>query len=748
MGPLAHLLLALAVQAPAAQVSGVVREAGSDRPLGGAVVAVSDAGLVRETDPQGRYRLTGVPPGPQHITVQALGYHARTLHALVPRSGTVELDITLEPDPVRLDPLKIYTPPAVGTLEDGFAQALVDPHISMPAARNDPYVAEVDALLALRSGVVRTTPEAGEGVHLRGGASDQTAYLLNGIPILSPYHAGGIFGAFSPDALSSVEVRAVSAGGLPDNTLSGALLATTRAPSSHLAGRGQVSTTQVGLTVDGPIGSSGAGFLASARAGFPTFPPGRKDPTRLSGESGDRIGTITLPVGGGHFEAVYYGSENEMEPLASQPDSTGSPRPRNTFAWGSRSLGLEWRSTAGQPGVTMRAWRASQGADATWAAASTLPATLASERVDHGAALEALWSRPSGALGLGVRMERSRTAYRTTGGSAGDVDLDATTPVATLSLRMEQTLPAGLRLRAAAALARTDGAFYGAPSAELRWEPDSKLALGASVGRTIQFSQSLRNAESVVGRIFPPDLFLGGGHPDIPIARAEQVLLAADVRPRELLRLRVQAYRRTLHNLVLVAPFAGGPFLLGDPQQGGGRARGASLDVELGNARLGVLGGYSWQDVRYDYAGGSYTPEFATTHAVDGGIVVFPDPTLSLRLGVTSLLGRRSTLIATAFEWEACNVIDGCEFVGTPDYTGSPLGGVRLPSYVRIDAGVRKHWHRRLQGRDTRLGAYATVTNLLGRKNVLTYVRDPAGGLAGVDMRPLSPLVLGLEWWF
>ena len=64
MGPLAHLLLALAVQAPTAQVSGVVREAGSDRPLGGAVVAVSDAGLVRETDPQGRYRLTGVPPGP------------------------------------------------------------------------------------------------------------------------------------------------------------------------------------------------------------------------------------------------------------------------------------------------------------------------------------------------------------------------------------------------------------------------------------------------------------------------------------------------------------------------------------------------------------------------------------------------------------------------------------------------------------------------------------------------------------
>jgi len=128
--------------------------------------------------------------------------------------------------------------------------------------------------------------------------------------------------------------------------------------------------------------------------------------------------------------------------------------------------------------------------------------------------------------------------------------------------------------------------------------------------------------------------------------------------------------------------------------------------------------------------------------------VAFPTATTSLRLGVTSLLGRRTTLIGGSFEWEACNVIDGCEFVGSPDYSGSSLGALRLPAYLRVDASARAHWHLQLRDRDARLGAYATVTNLLGRKNVLAYARDPGGVLTSVDMRPPSPLVLGLELWF
>jgi len=103
-----------------------------------------------------------------------------------------------------------------------------------------------------------------------------------------------------------------------------------------------------------------------------------------------------------------------------------------------------------------------------------------------------------------------------------------------------------------------------------------------------------------------------------------------------------------------------------------------------------------------------------------------------------------------AVEWEACNLRDrGCELGGSPRSDGTALGGARLPPYLRLDLGVRKHWHLEIGGRDAVIAVFGTVTNVLGRTNVLTYTGDPATGAgAAVDMRPLAPLVAGLDWTF
>jgi hypothetical protein len=44
---------------------------------------------------------------------------------------------------------------------------------------------------------------------------------------------------------------------------------------------------------------------------------------------------------------------------------------------------------------------------------------------------------------------------------------------------------------------------------------------------------------------------------------------------------------------------------------------------------------------------------------------------------------------------------------------------------------------------------FATATNLLNRTNLLTYATDAATGQRRpVEMRPLAPLVVGLDWRF
>jgi hypothetical protein len=106
-------------------------------------------------------------------------------------------------------------------------------------------------------------------------------------------------------------------------------------------------------------------------------------------------------------------------------------------------------------------------------------------------------------------------------------------------------------------------------------------------------------------------------------------------------------------------------------------------------------------------------------------------------------------MITSGLEWEACNLLDrGCEFAGSPR-ASDQLGATHLPAYVRVDVGVRKHWHLELAQRDATIALFATVTNLFARRNVLNYGTDPATGApAVIEMRPLSPLVAGIDWRF
>ena len=169
----------------------------------------------------------------------------------------------------------------------------------------------------------------------------------------------------------------------------------------------------------------------------------------------------------------------------------------------------------------------------------------------------------------------------------------------------------------------------------------------------------------------------------------------------------------------------------------------------LSAARFVLIARYGWERVQVEHADSTYTPSYGSNQRLELGGIVFPSPTWSLRLGLTGAFGRRATGVTGDFEWEACNLLDrGCEFLGTPATSGAP-GATRLPTYLRLDLGLRKHWHLSLGGRDVMLAVYGTYSNLLGRTNVLTFVTDPASGTrSAVEMRPRAPLVVGIDWRF
>ncbi|MGH7672817.1 MAG: carboxypeptidase regulatory-like domain-containing protein [Gemmatimonadales bacterium] len=751
-----HILLGavnilLAVQAPQATVTGTVRDGAGER-LAGAIVTLTDLSRAAATDADGRYVLRQVPAGPQHLTVRLIGHAPRQLHALVPRDGQLEINVSLRPEPFRLPPVEVRPLVSVRGVESD-STTFPDRRISLDAVWSHPLLAEPDAFQALGGGEVVLRLESPSGIHIRGGASDQTTYVLDGIPIFSPYHAAGVFSAWNPDALSELRLSSsVPSPAYPD-ALSGVVAAVSRAPGARLRAQGGVSTTQARLTLDGPLGVAGAGYLVSLRSGFPGVFAPKHEASYVQGETGDWLAKLEAPALGGWVRAVGYGSSNEIGTAATVA-AENAPTPdarRNVFEWLSQSAGAEWQRAFSSTSVRLLAWSAAGQAGSVWDA-QIAPVHLTSARRDEGllAAVEHFSSHATTVAG--IRVERSRTSYRIDSDSTPEPswDLSARTPVATAFAQHTRRIGDRMAFKVGASLAAHGRDLHLGPRAQLRWQVSQELALAGSYARLHQFAQSLRNAESVVGNVFPVDLYMGSGAAGIPVARSHQGVLAVDYRPVTGVHFGAQVYARGSDGLVLVAPRDGEPFTTGAFVVGSGASRGMSVHGAVSAARYGIVASYGLQRVRLSYADSSYVPDHGAAHLFEGGVTVFPTATSSIRLGVAGALGRRTTPISGGLEWEACNLLDqGCEFAGSPHYDGQRLGATPLPHYLRVDLGLRQHWHLGVAGRDVVMALFGTVTNVLRRKNVLTYTTDPATDrLVEIEMRPLAPLVVGLDWRF
>lgn len=757
-GALAMLLLLQPVQAATAAtipdgavLAGTILDAGTSEPLPGAVVILTELERAAFTGLDGRYSLSSVPPGPHHITIRLIGYAPRTLHALAPRNGVLEINVSLKSQPLRIRSLDVRAPVSVRGLDFGDSASFPDRESSIAAIRNHPLLTEPDVFQGLEGAEVVLQPETPSGVHVRGAAADHLAYRIDGVPVFSPYHAAGMSSAWNPDALSRLRLSSSGSSEGDPNSLAGALEAVTLAPGENIRAQGSVSTTQARVTLDGPLGAAGAGFLLSARAGFAGLLTHKTESSHLRGETGDWLAKLEMPAIDGRLRLLGYDSKNEIDAAATPGSAvvTGSAGAYNSFDWRSRSWGAEWRRTFSNADLRLLGWTAQGNAGARWNAEAG-PVRLSADRRDVGILADVEHRTPRATILAGLRFERANSSYRVVPDSAsqGAIALQARTPVASAFGQIAWRIGSRVELGVGTALAATERELYPSPRATLRWEGSKRLSLTGSFARSHQFAQSLRNAESVVGTIFPYDLYLGA--PEVPVALSDQGVIAADYRPAAGMRLTLQAYARGSDRLALVAPRSGEPFSLGSFAVGSGTSRGITLDGAMNGAHYGIVASYGAQRVRLAYGDSSYVPEHGTKQLFQGGIILFPTSTLSLRLGGDAAWGRRTTTASGEFEWEACNLLDrGCEFGGSPHYNGETLGGTGLPPYYRLDFGVRQHWHFTAGGRDVSMALFAALTNILGRKNVLTYARNPSNGqITAIEMRPRAPLVIGLDWKF
>ncbi len=745
------LPLLYAIADGGATVTGTVRNSDTGLPVAGLAVVMTDTPHRTLTDSTGRYVLADVPAGAHHVLVRGLGFAARTLHAIVPSWGILEINVALTPVTTRLTTLVVRSQirSKAWRALDSTTGGSADRRRSSAAIHDNPLRIEPDVVQALSGGDVHTTPEMPSGVHVRGGATDHVAYSINGIPVFNPYHSAGISSGWNPDAIASAQLFASVPSAGDANALSGSLNATTRSAGERWQALGAVSTTHARVTVDGPTGVRDMTLLLSARAGFPAAAAPLREDSYVRGGTGDRLATIASHALGGQLRITGYDSEDELN-TANAVDTVSHSGNRNAFSWGSRSLGVEFVRFVGEAQLRTVAWHASTRASADWLATAG-PLAMSTARADDGLLFSARRQVVHAVVTTGFRVERSQTHYQVdfANATASPFARRATNVVPTAFVEHEAALGARWNLQSAASVSMLRGRMYANPRAQLRWELTPHVTITGSSARLHQFAQSLRNAETVTGSIFPADLFVGAGAAGVPVAVSNQHVVAVAYRPSSRVRVSGNAYHRRFDGVVLSALADGDPFATQSVSAGRGASRGASVDASLSVARVAVEASYGWQRTVYESATARYTPNVGAGQQLNVGVTMSPTRTMAIRLGFVGEANRSATTVSN-FEWESCNLRDrGCEFSGSPRTSGETLGGTRLPAYARVDLGVRKQWHRYVGGRDATVALYGAATNLLARQNVLTYARDvTTRALTPIDMRPFAPLVIGMEWHY
>ena len=261
---LAAVWLLAAGAAQAATLSGFVTDADNGEALILAVVAVESLQLGAVSNNSGYYAVKQVPAGTHVVSTSHIGYQTRWDTLSFSADEAMRLDVALVPKPVDIGEEVVVEAERREELEQAtqssFIALQVEPLQQMPA------IGEADLLrsLQLLPGI-QSASDVSSGLYVRGGGPDQTAILLDHIPLYNPSHLFGFFSTFNPDAIKDVQLYKGAYPAAYGRTLGAVLDVSNREGNrQRFSGRGGISLIASRLLAEGPVGQ-GSWMMAGRR---------------------------------------------------------------------------------------------------------------------------------------------------------------------------------------------------------------------------------------------------------------------------------------------------------------------------------------------------------------------------------------------------------------------------------------------------------------------------------------------------
>ncbi|MCY3787536.1 MAG: TonB-dependent receptor, partial [Gemmatimonadetes bacterium] len=252
----------LAAQTPGVTLSGFVTDADNGESLPLASIVLTQVQLGAASNNSGYYAVKEVPAGTYEVVISYIGYKSwRDTLAFSDRD--VRLDVALQVESVDIEEIVIQAErreELEQATQSSFIALQVEPLQQMPA------VGEADLLrsLQLLPGI-QSASDVSSGLYVRGGGPDQTAILLDHIPLYNPSHLFGFFSTFNPDAIKDVQLYKGAYPAAYGRTLGAVLDVSNREGNrQRFSGRGGISLIASRLLAEGPVGQ-GSWMMAGRR---------------------------------------------------------------------------------------------------------------------------------------------------------------------------------------------------------------------------------------------------------------------------------------------------------------------------------------------------------------------------------------------------------------------------------------------------------------------------------------------------
>lgn len=747
-----------------AVVRGEVLDAVSGRGLPGASVRLipEPAG---ETAPErlevtgvdGAYRFERVLPGRYVLRIERLGYRESEVRVEVPRPGEASVSVGLELDPIALEALAVRG--AAGTPYD---RALTGARGAVPAVRlrQQRYLAtdvrgmthgellasvtmgETDLFRALhRLPSVSTRDDWSAELWTRNAAWDQTRVTLDGLPLFSPLHGGGLFGAVNPDAVGAVYLHpGVRPAGMGEGGAAVLELQTRPGSGPKVQGFGELSPVSARLAID-RRSAKGGWMMAARRTYLDWLTQG------LESQSGD--GTIPY-----HYTDLTARVDRALPSGATLEASGAWIRDRltgsvpdvlhgSTATWGDRLArltlghdvgGLRARHTLGvssyraildtvpvEPDIRGNAGRVApleHGLTHVVLRGELGPEDDASRRSGPGPHPAPTWDAGYELIHEAVRaVGAPPSAFLNVDMTALD-RLDIKHGLTRLGAWYERRwrpgsleIAAGLRAEAGTRI-EGGGPVRLAPRLQLRWAPSDALVLGAGIGRAYQYVQSPVPVGLPLGvsrtPLFPAGAFWLLASDSVPALRTDAATIGGELWMDAGHLLSLTVYGRTADGVLVADPRPGRAeerplYVVGDE-----RALGVETSFRRLEGRLTGSVSYALARATQEALGFRYAPASDRRHTVD----------LTGRYALT-----RGLAAAAAFTYATgspyTRVVDAQDDptdLRTLLVQGEP-NARRMPAYASLDLSLE--WMTSL--RSVGLGVFVQVRNALNRRNTAGY---------------------------